>query len=110
MSTGRDVVAKIIDPEITAGEFDDETFIRETAIVASLNHPHVIRIHDYGVQDGKPFVVMDYLRQGDLTQKLAKGLGVHELIRVMNQLSSALDYAHTKDVVHLDVKPEKRCC
>ena len=105
MSTGRDVVAKIIDPEITAGEFDDEAFIRETAIVASLNHPHVIRIHDYGVQDGKPFVVMDYLRQGDLTQKLAKGLGVHELIRVMNQLSSALDYAHTKDVVHLDVKP-----
>ena len=105
ISTGRDVVAKIIDPEITAGEFDDEAFIRETAIVASLNHPHVIRIHDYGVQDGKPFVVMDYLRQGDLTHKLAKGLEVHELIRVMNQLSSALDYAHTKDVVHLDVKP-----
>ena len=48
-STGRDVVVKIVDPEITAGEFDDEAFIRETAIVASLNHPHVIRVHDYEI-------------------------------------------------------------
>ena len=104
-STGRDVVAKILDPETAIGKFDDEAFIRETEIVASMNHPHVIRIHDYGVQDGTPFVVMDYLRRGDLTQKLAKGLELHELIRVMNQLASALDYAHAKDVVHLDIKP-----
>ena len=105
-SAGGDVVVKTLNPAIPGDEFDGKTFVRETANLASMNHPHVIRIHDYGIQDGMPFIVMDYLRQGDLTQKLAKGLEIHELIRVINQVSSALDYAHTKGVVHLDVKPE----
>ncbi|MEC9285362.1 MAG: serine/threonine-protein kinase, partial [Pseudomonadota bacterium] len=105
-AAGGDVVVKTLNPAIPGDEFDGKTFVRETANLASMNHPHVIRIHDYGIQDGMPFIVMDYLRQGDLTQKLAKGLEIHELIRVINQVSSALDYAHTKGVVHLDVKPE----
>ena len=105
-SAGGDVVVKTLNPAIPGDEFDGKTFVRETANLASMNHPNVIRIHDYGIQDGMPFIVMDYLRQGDLTQKLAKGLEINELIRVINQVSSALDYAHTKGVVHLDVKPE----
>ena len=105
MSTGRDVVVKVFDPDTGSSQFDDEAFIQETSIIASMNHPHVIPIKDYGMADEIPFVVMEYLSQGDLNQKLQRGLDIHDLIRVMNQISSALDYAHVRNVVHLDVKP-----
>ncbi len=105
-SSRRDVVIKVLEPLIRDNELDGKAFVRQTSNVASMSHPHVIHIYDYGVQDGMPFVVMDHMRKGDLTQKLAEGLEIHDLIRVINQVSSALDYAHTKGVIHLDVKPE----
>ena len=80
MSTGRDVVVKVFDPDTGSSQFDDEAFIQETSIIASMNHPHVIPINDYGMADEIPFVVMEYLSQGDLNQKLQQGLDIHDLI------------------------------
>lgn len=82
-------------------------FRREAATIASLEHPNIIRLYDYGEEGGRFFSVMEYVPGGSLASLLAKGrLAPARVEAIVWQIASALDAAHRKGIVHRDLKPE----
>lgn len=81
-------------------------FDQEARSTASLQHPHILEVLDYGDWDGIPYLVMPYLPGGTLRDRLGRGpLPRGEAIRFLDALADALDYAHGQGIVHRDVKP-----
>lgn len=103
----RPVAIKVLRPEIAAA-LGAERFLREIAITARLDHPHILTLIDSGAADDFLFYVVPYVRGESLRSRLAreKQLPVAEAVRIMQQVAGALDYAHRQGVVHRDVKPE----
>ena len=90
------------------GEQDAEQFLREAQTLARLDHPHIVHVLDFAVQDGTPFLVMEYAVGGTLRQRHPTGTRVplERIMAYVNQVASALQYAHNQRLVHRDVKPE----
>lgn len=106
-SVNRDVALKIIrlDQENTDEHFK-ERFAKEAAVVASLEHIHILPIYNYGIQDNIAYLAMRLLRGGTLRDLLAEGpLPLEQVENLFNQLAKALSYAHSKGVIHRDLKP-----
>jgi serine/threonine protein kinase len=87
---------------------DAEAFLHEAQIIAALVHPHVVRVFDFDVQHGVPFLVMDYAPHGSLRLLHSKGvrLPLASVISYVEQIADALQYAHDQKLIHRDVKPE----
>ena len=83
-------------------------FLTEARIIASLDHPHIVQIRDYGVEEGMPFLVMRYAPHGCIRAVHPPGTRVPltTVVAYVNQIASALQYAHDHKLVHRDVKPE----
>jgi eukaryotic-like serine/threonine-protein kinase len=78
----------------------------EARIIASLNHPHICTLYDIGQQDGIDYLVMEYLEGETLAQRLAAGpLLLEQALQNSQEIADALDKAHSKDVIHSDIKP-----
>lgn len=95
-----------------ASEEAFKRFQQEVAITATLDHPHIIKIYDYGIQNGIPYVVMQYLTGGTLAERIfhtrTNGLpmmSLGEAAQLIEKLASAIDYAHQQGVIHRDIKP-----
>jgi WD40 repeat protein len=83
-----------------------ERFRREAKAIARLEHIHILPVFAYGEQDGTAYLVMRYLPTGTLSERIRAGeMPFDEISRLLNQLASALDYAHTQGVIHRDIKP-----
>ena len=82
-------------------------FEREMKIVASLNHPNIVRIYDSDRLFDVPYYVMEYVDGHPLSEDVEAGLALDPavVLRVAEQLASALDYTHERGVLHRDVKP-----
>ena len=87
---------------------DIENFQLEAQTVASLIHPHIVRVLDFDVKDGVPFLVIDYAPNGSLRRQHAKGvpLPLPTIVSYVKQIANALQYAHEQKLIHRDVKPE----
>src|SRR6266566_5103595 len=85
-----------------------EGFLSEARTLARLRHPHIVRVLDFGVQEGTPFLVMEYAAGGTLRQLHPKGtrLPLQIVVSYVKQVASALQYAHEQRLVHRDLKPE----
>ncbi|MBA2284973.1 MAG: protein kinase [Ktedonobacteraceae bacterium] len=84
-----------------------ERFRRETDAAASLEHPNIMPVHEYGEENGLAYLVMPYISGGTLRDEMERE-GALTLPKVMNyvdQLAAALDFAHERGVIHRDVKP-----
>ena len=103
----RPVAIKVLRPEIAAA-LGAERFLREIAITARLDHPHILTLIDSGAADGFLFYVVPYVRGESLRTRLARQdqLPLDEAVRIVRQVASALDHAHRQGVIHRDVKPE----
>src|SRR5262245_59647490 len=103
----RKAALKTLAPELGGGADFRERFIRESQTVASIDHPNIIPIYDAGDHDGLVYIAMRYVQGPDL-EKLIKDGGTHdphEALSILEQVAGALDAAHTREVIHRDVKP-----
>jgi serine/threonine-protein kinase len=83
-----------------------ERFEREARTIASLNHPHICTLYDVGHQENADFLVMEYVEGETLAQRLERGpLPLEELLRYAREIADALERAHSKGVIHRDLKP-----
>ena len=82
---------------------DFETYSRAISV---FNHPNIVKIFNYGVLDGIGYHIMEYISGGDLHEQLKAGLHSREVIEVIKDVANALDYVHSRNVFHGDVKPE----
>jgi WD40 repeat protein/tRNA A-37 threonylcarbamoyl transferase component Bud32 len=87
---------------------DIEHFRTEARTIARLVHPHIVRVLEFGVDDGTPFLVVDYAPNGTLRKRYPRGarLPLLAVVSYVTQLADALQYAHDQKVIHRDVKPE----
>ena len=103
---GRLVAIKVVSPEYTADPSFGKRFVREARIIAQLSHPNIVQVHDAGVNEQCYYLVMEYLRGGDLNRRLKRGLHMQAAISVVKDIARGLDSAHSKGFVHRDIKPE----
>jgi tetratricopeptide (TPR) repeat protein len=103
---GRLVAVKVVAPELTLDPEFGKRFVREARIVAQLTHPNIVQVHDAGVHDGHYYLVMEYLRGGDLNRRMQRGMHMQAVLGVTRDVARALDHAHRKGYVHRDIKPE----
>jgi tetratricopeptide (TPR) repeat protein len=103
----RPVALKVLRPEL-AQALGPERFLREVRITAGLNHPHILPLLDSGEADGVLYYVMPYVDGESLRDRLdrEKQLPLEDALRIACEVADALNYAHSHDVVHRDVKPE----
>jgi serine/threonine protein kinase len=81
-------------------------FKQEAQMIASLEHTHILPVYDLGEQDGYVFIAMRYMSHGTLAARIAHGpIPLKDVSRWIEQIGSALDYAHQRGVIHRDVKP-----
>jgi hypothetical protein len=90
---------------------DDPTFVsrfwQEAKAAANLEHPHILPVYAYGEQDRYHYIAMQLVREGSLAQLLrGEPLLLKQIGHVVNQVGRALDYAHSQNVIHCDVKPD----
>lgn len=87
---------------------DAEEFLKEAQTIANLVHPHIVRIFDFDVQEGVPFLVMEYAPNGTLRQRYPKNTRVplETIVSNVKQIADALQYAHDEKFMHRDIKPE----
>ena len=102
----RDVALKL--PMATRMRRDlEQRFARERDILASLEHPHIARLYDAGIDvDGLPYLSMEYVEGSPLTTWSDRhGIGIVERLQLFLQVLDAVRYAHAKQVIHRDLKP-----
>ena len=81
-------------------------FKQEAQMIASLEHAHILPVYDMGEQEGWVFIAMRYMSHGTLTSRIAQGpIPLKDVSKWIEQIGSALDYAHQRGVIHRDVKP-----
>ncbi len=101
----RYVAIKFIRPDAVNQEIFLKRFEREAKALASLSHPNIVKIHDYGNHEGMPYLVMEYISGGTLKQKLGEPFSPQNAARLIIPIAQALDYTHRHNIIHRDVKP-----
>src|ERR1700674_5960429 len=103
----RPVALKLLSREFALDADRLRRFHAETRAASSLNHPHILVIHDFGELDGRPFIVSEFVEGETVRQRLERGaLPVGEAVKVALQVAAALAAAHARGLVHRDIKPE----
>ena len=105
---GPDVAIKQLRPQFAADPSLRRRFLREAELSRQLDHPFVVRLLDTGEDAGVPFVVLELVRGETLRQRLDRDgkLPFGEARSTFIQLARALDHAHSRGIIHRDVKPE----
>ncbi|HVC14920.1 MAG TPA: protein kinase [Acidimicrobiales bacterium] len=103
----RRVAVKVLQPALARDDAFLHRFRAEARSVAALNHPHVLRVFDWGEGEDGPYLVLEYLEGGSLFDMLVRGrrLSPAQAARIGAQAADGLAYAHARGIVHRDVKP-----
>jgi serine/threonine-protein kinase PpkA len=105
-SLDREVAIKVMAPAASEDEAQAQRFEHEARIIAKLEHPGIVGIHEVGrTAEGQLYYVMPYLARGDLSQRDYRD-GEARITELLRGLLDALGYAHARGIVHRDVKPE----
>jgi len=101
----RQVAIKVLPPYYAADPAFVERFKLEARAMAQLSHPNIVIVHDTGEENGRLYIIMEYIGGGTLKDKMAAGMPLREVTRIIREVASALTYAHSRGIVHRDVKP-----
>lgn len=111
LAIGRRIAVKVLRTEVAEDPFIEQRFRREAHAAASIHHPNIVVVHDFGTcDDGTLFLAMELLEGPSLLQRMREPkdtpLPTREAVRIGIEIASALDAAHTAGVVHRDLKPD----
>ena len=102
----RDVAIKVLPSEYLHDPDFRARFEREAKTIATLEHPAVVPVYDFGEEDGRLFLVMRLMTGGSLAGRLqGKPMAAKEVSHILTRISSALDVAHAQGIIHRDLKP-----
>jgi serine/threonine-protein kinase len=103
----RNVAIKVLPPYYLHATKFRERFEREALTITLLEHPAIVPVYDMGEDEGQPYIVMRYMSGGSLAERLRKGpIPLREALEMFNRLAQAIDAAHSKGVIHRDIKPD----
>ncbi|GFP83232.1 cbl-interacting protein kinase 2 [Phtheirospermum japonicum] len=107
IKNGTSVAIKVIDKEKILKVGMTDQIEREISVMSLVNHPNVVHLHEVLATKSKIYFVLEYVRGGELFNKVAKGrLKVDSARKYFQQLISAVDFCHSRGVYHRDLKPE----
>jgi len=107
----RYVAIKVLYPHLAEVEGFLDRFKREAKLVARLRHPHTVQVYDCDVEDGLPYIVMEFIEGGTLRDRLkelakrGQTMPLEEATSILEAIGGALEYAHGQGMIHRDVKP-----
>jgi serine/threonine protein kinase/WD40 repeat protein len=102
----RDVAIKVLREEGAANPDRRARFEREARAVAALNHPNIVAVYDFGVENDKQFIVSELVEGESLRSLVSKRVAIRKLVEIGAQVADGLAAAHASRVVHRDLKPE----
>jgi serine/threonine protein kinase/HAMP domain-containing protein len=105
---GRTVAVKLLKTEHGIDEDYLTRFQREAQSAGAISHPNIVTIYDVGRVDGTPYITMEFLNEKTLADVIASGerLSHKRILSIGIQLALALDHAHSRGVIHRDIKPD----
>ncbi|MFE3194272.1 bifunctional serine/threonine-protein kinase/ABC transporter substrate-binding protein [Nocardia sp. NPDC059240] len=99
------IAVKVLARELASEKETRARFEREAELIARLDHPNIVSVHDRGVEGGRLWIAMQYVDGGDASALDPFTLPAEEAVHIIAETAKALDYAHSMGVVHRDVKP-----
>ncbi len=111
LNLDRTVAVKVTQPNLSKRPEFQRRFLREAQAAAKLDHPSIIEVHDFGSDQGIYFMVTEYISGGNLSSYLRdigpdQTFDLAESLHLLAQVADALAYAHRRDVIHRDIKPD----
>ncbi|HMQ10262.1 MAG TPA: protein kinase [Oligoflexia bacterium] len=102
---GRTVALKILSPHFKTNQKSIDTFFREAKSAALLNHPNIVTVYDFGLQNGEYYIAMEFVEGKTLKDSIreSKSVDIKKSIKLFKQMLDALAYAHTQGIVHRDL-------
>jgi tetratricopeptide (TPR) repeat protein len=106
-SLKRHVALKVLDPALASDPSFVTRFHQEAVSAANLRHPNIVTIHDVGTQDGYNYIAMEYIEGSSLDDRIRShgALPGQQVVDIITQIGSALEYAHQQGFIHRDIKP-----
>lgn len=108
MAENATIAIKIYAPDKGMDQHGLKQFRREYAVVLNLNHPVLLTARHFDVYEGRPYLVMPFIEGGSLQGRLIEkgNMDEDELAKLLVQISAGLQYLHSKDILHQDIKPD----